>query len=213
MTISKVTSIVPTGKEPFASAHGLLYEFKMAFADGVSGFVNAKSATGPAYKVGDMVGYEITGDYKGVSKIKVDKKAANNFASPDHSHGTGGRPTETAPVGEDVQGQRFRGPEGNFPINGATVGMAMNNALTLLTSGLDHDEVVMRLCEKSFWLAVRETSSDIIRVAQNLESGHLAKSVTERTAGPATSSDRVVAPVRTAPPQTAEFGPDEDVPF
>ena len=38
--------------------------------------MNAKEANGPAYRVGDVVGYEITKNVNGVNIIKVDKKAA-----------------------------------------------------------------------------------------------------------------------------------------
>lgn len=176
MTISKVTSIAATGKEPYASAHGLLYEFKVAFSDGVSGVVNAKAATGPAYKVGEMVGYEITGEFNGVNKVKVDKKAAANWSQ----HPAGNAPASASlPKAEYVE-SRPTSAEGDVPIHGASVGMAVKEALALLTREKTHDEVIEWLCSPISWKSLHEVSSDIIRVMQHLERGKLAPTCKDR---------------------------------
>ena len=190
MTIAKVTAIAPTGEAPYASTHGLLYSFKVSFSDGQTGTVNAKSESGPAYKVGDSVGYEITGNYKGVSKIRVDKKAAQEAAAAEQ------RPPANS---EPVAGQRLpNGMEPMAPVFGATVGMAIKEALVLLTTDLGHDDIISSVITPHFWKAVHEVSSDIIRVSLLLEKGKLAPPVRDRTEGP-----RPPAPPRATAPAPA----------
>ena len=101
MIISKVIAISPTGEPPYKSQYGLLYPFTVTFSDGTFGKVNAKEANGPAYRVGDVVGYEITKNVNGVNIIKVDKKAAT---------APGAAPAQVAnpptPTAQAVPGQR-----------------------------------------------------------------------------------------------------------
>lgn len=74
MNICKIASIKPDGK-PWESQYGPMYPFYVVFQDGAAGTVNSKTET-PPYKVGDEVGYEITGKSpKGVPKLKIDRKA------------------------------------------------------------------------------------------------------------------------------------------
>ena len=86
-------------------------------------------------------------------------------------------------------------------VPGPTVGMAINNALTLLTLGGAQD-----VNTPGFWQAVHETASDIIRVARLLEHGKLADPVRVRATQP---------PARASRPSTVEeeLGAEEEVPF
>ena len=75
MTYDTIVSITPTGEPPYASAYGVLHSFIVTFASGVSGKVNAKSPSGPPYKPGQTVWYEIQGQTAtGANRIKVDAK-------------------------------------------------------------------------------------------------------------------------------------------
>lgn len=169
MKFATVSKIQPTGEPPYQSKHGPLYSFLVAFDDGLMGKVNAKNQAGPAYKVGDRVGYEVTGEYQGLANIKVDKKAAEQAGSP---------PSNSSPV----PGQRMPdGSEPNSPaVHGATVGMAVKAALDLHTKGLQQDEISQAVCTTEFWASIHETSSDLIRICLHLEKGKLAPSVKAR---------------------------------
>ena len=117
------------------------------------------------------------------------------------------------------------GTEPTQPVFGATVGMAMNQAIALLTHELKHDEVVQSVCEAHFWKAVHETASDVIRVSRMLEAGKLAPSVKERMVvlapvdpSPSRSRAPTRAPLSESERQAANLLPpgtvmDEDVPF
>ena len=75
MQYDTIVSITPSGEPPYASAYGLLHSFLVTFASGVQGRVNAKSPSGPPYKAGQGVWYEIQGQTTtGANRIKVDAK-------------------------------------------------------------------------------------------------------------------------------------------
>lgn len=79
MNICRITKITPDGKPWGEPPNGPYYPFYIVFADGAAGQANAKSNP-PAYKVGDEVGYEITGATpRGVPKLKIDRKADPAF--------------------------------------------------------------------------------------------------------------------------------------
>lgn len=66
---SQIASIIPDGS--FPTQYGQLFAFIVSFTDGKTGQANAKSAT-PPYRVGDVVGYDITGQKpNGTLKIKI----------------------------------------------------------------------------------------------------------------------------------------------
>lgn len=92
-----------------------------------------------------------------------------------------------------------------FPVPGQTVGMAIKEALNLLTKGMDYDNLVDRLPEPTFWAAVHEVASDIVRVSRLLEKGKLAKSVRERNGGAADPIEADVPPAEE--PEIAEPKP------
>lgn len=208
MIIARVTSIAQGEGKPYNSAHGLLYPFVVSLSDGVTGTVNAKSAEGPAYKEGDMVGYEVTGDYKGVPKIKVDKKAAENWSDPGKSIGSAAK-VAPPPNSEPVDRARSVTPEGVVAIHGATVGASVNKTVDLLTRDMTHDEIVAWLCLPRSFLSIVEVASDLIRVHQHLERGHLAPTCKDRVAGGSLKAPAYRPPV----PEPKKAMEEEDVPF
>lgn len=197
MPISIISDIQPDG-QPFYSngAKCDLFPFFVTFADGVSGQANSKSQT-PPYRVGESKEYTITGNYQGTNKLKIGNPGQGappaRSAAPNPVARSDSRPSNfvRGPQGQDGQTSQVA------PINGASVGMAMNQALGLLTRDLKRDEVVARVCDPLFWEAVMETASDVLRVSRHLESGHLSPSVRERGAGYSKAAEPFRAPVRT----------------
>lgn len=174
MNISRITSITPDGT--YDSPHGLLYQQVIVFEDGTVGQSNAKKSP-PPYRVGDEVGYDITGQYPGGNKLKITAKPYGAQGAPQ-----GARPPlptppprQTAPAGQGAASA----PPSHAPINGQTVGMAMKEALTL------HHPSGYAVSDPKFWEQVYQTASDIIRLSQLLEKGKLALPVRERS-NPAT---------------------------
>lgn len=66
------------------------------------------------------------------------------------------------------------------PVPGQSVGMALNNALTLLSTGATPTEIERDVNLPEFWEKVYTVASDIIRVSRLLESGKLAEPVKNR---------------------------------
>lgn len=166
MPIARITKLEPTGT--FESQYGPMFKFVVYLDDNNYGTTNAKSNQ-PWYKVGTEVSYEVSGNFKGTPTFKIGKP---DPSSPQRS-------ASPAPVQSEV----FQAPPSQTaPINGQTVGMAMKEALNILLEGLAHDERIAKIQEASFWAAVMELASDIIRVSRYLESGHIAPSVKDRIA-------------------------------
>jgi hypothetical protein len=67
-------------------------------------------------------------------------------------------------------------------VPGPTVGMAVNNALSLLTQGMGRAEVIKATREAVFWTVAYEVASQIIRLSRSLEGGKLAPSVWDKAA-------------------------------
>ena len=167
MPIARITKLEPTGQ--FESQYGPLFKFVVYLDDNNYGTTNAKS-NNPWYKVGTEVSYEVSGNFKGTPTFKIGKP---DSAAPQRS-------VAPAPVQSDVS----HAPTiQTSPINGASVGMAIKMAMDILLDGLTRDEKIARLQEPSFWASVMELSSDILRVARHIESGHLAPSIKDRISG------------------------------
>jgi hypothetical protein len=151
MNICKIVRITPDGAA-WTNAHGTLYPFVVGFEDGHAGQVNAKTNP-PAYVVGEVVGYEVTGKSpRGQDKFKITR-------NPDASKGTytgkpegedmpgdpPSRPTTTqsrtvAPNPPQVQAPRqsSQNAQERLPVNlphGATVGGALARAVDIWLKG------------------------------------------------------------------------------
>lgn len=180
---------------------GYMFTNRVTFQDGNYGTANTKTEV-PPYRVGDTMDYAITGNHRGTPKFKITKPGGRFGApqqpSPAQPPQPPRQPPQSPPMRPNVPAI--------IPVNGATVGMAMNQAIALLTRDLTHDEVIMWVREPGSWRALAETASDIIRVSRHLESGHLAPSVKDRAAGNVGQQ----APQPPPPPQQEL---DEDVPF
>lgn len=181
--IAVISAIKPNGASydftPPNAPTTKLYPFLVYFEDNTHGSVNSKSET-PPYRVGESVGYEVTGNFKGVSKLKITRNP--------QQQGQPAKWTPPAPVTKPFP--KLPQTDADFdaayvesikPVFGATVGMAMNQAIEILTSSLTHDERVERISNPVFWGSVHEVASDVIRVARELEEGRLAPSPKERT--------------------------------
>lgn len=206
MPTARITELKPNGS--FESQHGTMFSSIIYFDDNTWGSVNHKNAS-PPYNVGDEMEYSVQGNFHGTPKLKVQKPGFNS-APPARASAPPpvSRPSAPSPTLQ------------TSPINGATVGMAMNLAMKTLTEQLSHDERVDRLCRPEFWLSVLETASDIIRVSRHIESGNLAPSVKDRANGVSSPVTPVRPPPRanTRPTQEQEQNIDleaasQDVPF
>ena len=114
----------------------MLYTFLVSFSDGVSGYVNAKSQQGPAIKVGQQLWYNIVGQTpNGVNRIKTDIKTPPPQAPavpqlPPPQAPAVPQPPPVAPP--QAQPAQPRQPMPRLLPQGATVGMAINNAVQII---------------------------------------------------------------------------------
>ncbi len=138
MRICKITNIKPDGK-PWESQYGLMYPFYIVLEDGGAGTANSKTQE-PAYKVGDTVGYDVTGNSpKGVPKLKITrnpKPGEGTVWVPDTHPDLEAAQAPTAHFSSRPQPTHFPAPapvktQGNAPINGQTVGMAVKAAVDI----------------------------------------------------------------------------------
>jgi len=135
--------------------------------------------TAPKFYEGDVI--EVTGqgmrrtEYQGKAQVALSQKSQvlKVAASAHHEEQQHRRADSRSALNSAA-----------FTVPGPTVGMAINNAIDVLTKNLDtRDAIIERLCEPGFWMAVHETASDIIRLSRLLEAGKLAPSVKERSGG------------------------------
>lgn len=165
MNISRIVSIVPAGT--YNGAHGLLYQLDISFEDNTSGQANAKSPK-PPYKVGDEVGYEVTGAYPGGQKIKI-------FKDPYGQTQTGSPPARSA---QPAQRPAPRPPSVAAPsvssTQGITVGMAINNAVNILKYNAEHsNEVPLILDLPTLQHQIEQVAMFIISASRRLEAGQV----------------------------------------
>lgn len=208
MNIAKILQIEPNGN-PFTNAHGTMYPWIVTFDDQMSGEANTKSQQ-PAYRVGDVVGYEQTGSSpRGTPKLKIDRNAAQNAPQGSYRPGPAKSPRSsqsdyTAPAAQLLT------------IPGQTVGMAMKEAIGLSISAFRNTSTeAPDIGSPEFWEMVHIAASDIIRVSQMLERGHLAPSAKAR-ATPQPARTPVPPPRQRQPEPYAPANQeqlDEDVPF
>lgn len=131
--------------------------------------------TTPRFKIGDHIcfsgqGIKFTTDNFGAKLSVSDKTKIEVLGQSAHHEEQEERRANGQPA---VNGKAN-------PVAPQSVGMAVKEALLILTDRLEHDDRVARLCEPTFWQSVYEVASDIIRVSLMLEHGKLALSVKER---------------------------------
>lgn len=115
-------------------------------------------------------------EYNGLAQVSIGKTTTI------HINGTG-RPNAAQPAARQAPPARSEGhgtppPENGPRINGMTVGMAMKEAIALVSDLTSAEAMDMNTPE--FWAQVHTTASDIIRVSAMLESGRLAPSPKNR---------------------------------
>lgn len=170
MNIAKIVSIKPDGK-PWESQYGVMYPFYLVFDDHQTGQVNSKSES-PAYKVGDMVGYDVTGNTpKGIAKLKITrnpKPGEGKVTSPgpiDSSNPD----LEAAPSNSQPRPSPQTPNPGNgqgSPVNGQTVGMAVKAAVDIWVSCYPGTA-----WSKEAIKNVEEIARDIVAVSERIQSG------------------------------------------
>lgn len=70
MPLAQITAI--TYENQWNGSQGIMHTSAVTLSDGVYGTANHKNQT-PPYRVGETVEYQITGDFRGVSKLKIGK--------------------------------------------------------------------------------------------------------------------------------------------
>lgn len=132
-------------------------------------------------------------------------------APPPDTHGDRGAP----PDGPGPGSTPPAAGNGFFP-HGQTVGMAMKEAIALVTRDMAAGPLLAAMGTPLFWSHVHMAASDIIRVSHLIERGQLAPSVKVRGAssgsGPKSPPPSTPPPQRT-PPHASQENLDEDVPF
>jgi hypothetical protein len=171
MILSRIDSLKPDGQWTHPT-HGMMFQFLVGFEDGTFGQANAKTSQ-PRYKVGDKAAYEITGQTpKGGNKLKV-SIGEQDLANATRRASAAPEPARPAPHTENPP-QRSPEPAraSGMTINGQTVGMAMKEAIPLVS--LRH-EISPEYGE--FWEKVHHYASQIIHQASRLEKGDLSRAL------------------------------------
>jgi len=125
MPISTIIKLAPLGT--YETENGLFHRFYVTFEDEQYGEVSAKSDA-PWYKVGVQASYQVTGNYKGIPKLKLGKPEFEGkpFGA---SRGGGNSPAKT--YSAPIQPQSSSGGSADGPIWGMCYKMAvelwMNN--------------------------------------------------------------------------------------
>jgi hypothetical protein len=155
----------------------------------------------PKYATGDRIRVAGQGikksSYNGKAQVKVGQKVGVTVVS------SGGN-SPAAASAPTSGGHAPAAPQAATSIPGVTVGMAVNNALSMLTQGMGHAEIVKATQNAQFWTVAYETASQVIRLSKSLENGKLAPSVWDKAAQ---------TPAPQPPPSNPERELNEDVPF
>jgi hypothetical protein len=153
---------------------GFMWICELTDVNDANVFLSTSFFTAPKFGEGDLI--EIFGkglrrtEFKGAAQASTGKDTQVEVVARAANRGAVNRAPAPAP-------QNNHGPIGDTPaeaaalkwINGQTVGMAMKEAIALVvqsTKFMPH--------EADFWKAVKQTASNVIRVSQSLEKGHLS---------------------------------------
>jgi hypothetical protein len=190
MPLDTVASIAY--KNQWDGSQGPMHTSLITFASGLAGEANHKQPT-PPYRVGEVVEYQITGEFRGTNKLKVGKPkdgapAQSNYVPPAHQPQA---PHAPAPQSAG-NGQQWR-PKGE------SVGMALNQAC-------EFNRATGQPFNKTL---VHQIASDLLRLGRALEAGQLAPLA--GPIGPTTPSNiqpQPAPPPSAPPPQRPKAGPD-----
>lgn len=182
MPISQVTAI--TYQNQWSGSQGIMHTSSVTLSDGVCGTANHKNQA-PPYKVGETVEYQITGDFRGVPKLKIGK--------PQSQGQQGGYQQPAQPATQPPMHNAGNGQQSGF--HGATVGMAINQ-------GCEFARSLNKGFDKPF---IYETASALLRLSQKLEMGLLSPLPGQ----PAPQSHPAPPPPQPSPPpQRPRPGPE-----
>lgn len=166
-TIEEV-SYVNSFPSQYGDANGKLHAYRYVFDDGVIGTANHKAA--PNWGPGAQVDYTITGDHRGMNKLKVSAVGAQQ--------GPGGPPQrQQAPQRASAPAPRSTPPPARQTAAGAVymgeaVGHALNNAVQMAMR--ETPPVLAVVTDELFWKSVWSHASSILRMSDALKSGRLA---------------------------------------
>lgn len=181
MPLDTVVSIAY--KNSWDGSQGPMHTSFITFASGLAGEANHKQPT-PPYRVGEVVEYQITGEFRGTNKLKVGKPKEGQQGGYQQA------PQSSPPPARQNAGN---GQQSGF--HGASVGCSIVQACEFarsLNKGFD----------KAF---IYETASALLRLSQKLEMGQLAPLVGQ----PAPQPQPAPPPPQPAPPpQRPRGGPD-----
>lgn len=171
----------------------------------------------PKFGEGDLI--EITGkgikrgEYNGNAEISIGKDSKiNTVGKSVHADEQQQRAATLQPA---VNGTRPH-------IEGQTVGMAMKEAIALLTIGMERDELDAVTADPKFFRRIWEVSSHLVRVSCYLKAGHMAPKLgvdpdgVTNSLGHAAPAPQAAPPPKQEPARQAKPAPtdiDEDVPF
>lgn len=110
---------------------------------------------------------------------------------------------------------------------GQTVGMALKEAITLVSRDLTGDQLAAAMKTKDFWADVKLAASNVIRISKSLEQGHLSPAPWAPALAPSAATPPPASGGRADPPKPAGGRPaagpggsvahdqnlDEDIPF
>lgn len=145
--------------------------FVAKLSDGTpdSPVVEMSTFTAPKFNKGDKIRVSGTGikkgSYNGKPQVKTGQKTGITVVA---KAGSGQQGTVDVPTASSIPGQ--------------TVGMAVNNTLSLLTQGLTHEQICKAVQSAPFWTMAYEVASQIVRLSKSIECGKLAPSVWDKSA-------------------------------
>ena len=167
---------------------GNFYKAVLGDQDGSGGTAELSMFTVPKFKTGDSIevmGQGIKrGDYMGKAQLKAGDKAHVTVLpnNPSKSQGIDQREPIGTPVeGEEMPEHHEPASHHNIPVNGASVGAGLNQAMETMRYLYKPEELKALIITPHFWEGVYEFASDQIRVARLLEAGKLAKPIKERS--------------------------------
>lgn len=149
-------------------------------------------------------------EYKGNVKVVLGDKAKINVVGSAPAAGAGKSTQQQKPT----TGQGAKGPAaGKKPVNGATVGMAINQAIGIIKDTQPEAPLADYYLTPAFGKELHTLASDIIRVSAYLEAGNLAEPSNKRNAPPPAPEPEPEPEPEPTEPEAQAPADGEDVPF